>query len=279
MKEKITGMIQEYVREYEKRPAISTTWGVPLVGFADAYHPDILNLKKTISSTHKLPSDVLPTATIVIAYFVPFSKKLALTNVTDGEIASPEWALAYEETNAMFRNMNEYLISELSRMGYHAAISPEAATFDQNKLISNWSHRHFAKAAGLGTFGINNMLITKAGCCGRYSTIVTNLDVEPDQPLAEEYCIYKKNGHCGACVKRCHSGALTLAGYDRRKCYNVCQINAELYTEFGNSYSDETGTNPNSVGSEVCGKCVTNVPCSFFTSSKPMVSTFITFLK
>lgn len=263
MKEKITGMIREYVGEYEKRPDISTTWGVPLVGFADAYHPEILNLKETISETHKLPMDVLPTASIVIAYFVPFTKQLAHTNRTNNEIASPEWALAYEETNAMFCKMNEFLIAELKSMGYDAAVSPEAATFDQDKLISNWSQRHFAKSAGLGTFGINNMLITKSGCCGRYNTIVTNLDVKPDQPLTEEYCIYKKCGRCVACVSRCPSGALTVKGYDREKCYQVLKKNAELYMEFGSSYSNETGNQPNSTGSEVCGKCVSNVPCSF----------------
>ena len=166
MKEIITRMIREYVSEYEKRPDISTAWGVPLVGFADA-------------------------------------------------------------------------------------------------SISNWSQRHFAKAAGLGTFGINNMLITKSGCCGRYSTIVTNLDVEPDQPLTEDDCIYKKSSRCGACISRCPSGALTDKGYDREKCYKVLKKNAELYTKFGGSSSDETGNPSNSSGSEVCGKCVSNVPCSF----------------
>jgi len=265
MKEKITNMIQKYVITYEKNSGISTSWGTPLVGFADAFHPDIQNLKTIISENHRLPSEILPSASIVIAYFVPFSKKLADTNRPQGEIASPEWALAYEETNAMFRKLNEYLVSELSAMGYEAAIAKDASTFDQNSLISNWSHRHFAKSAGLGTFGINNMLITKSGCCGRYHSIVTNLDVEPDHPSEEEFCIYKKDGKCGACVSRCPSGALTLEGYDRQKCYVILRKNAEIYTDFGSSYSDESGTQPNSAGSEVCGKCVAGVPCSFLT--------------
>lgn len=37
----------------------------------------------------------------------------------------------------------------------------------------------------MGPFGVNNILITKVECCGRYSTIVTNLDVEPDSPLED----------------------------------------------------------------------------------------------
>ena len=165
----------------------------------------------------------------------------------------------------MFQDLNRFLAGEVNRLGYEAKTAPEAATFDQKKLISNWSHRHFARVAGLGTFGLNNMLITKSGCCGRYGTIITNLDVEPDQPLKEALCIYKKNGRCGSCISRCPSGALTAEGYDRQKCYQVLKKNAAIYTEFGSSYLDETGQNSNSIGSEVCGKCVVNVPCSFFT--------------
>ena len=264
MKEKITKMIRNFVKEYEEKNDISTKWGESLVGFADANHPYILNLNELITPTHSLPTDVLFDASIVIAYFVPFTKELANTNRFARDIASPEWALAYEETNAMFVKLNEHIILELRELGYHADISPEASTFDQRTLKSNWSHRHFAKIAGLGTFGINNMLITKIGCCGRYSTIVTNLDAKPDSPLQDEFCLYKKNGSCGICVKHCPSGALTLDGYDRHKCYVVLRKNAELYTEFGSSYTNETGEPPNSIGSEVCGKCVVNTPCTIF---------------
>lgn len=108
------------------------------------------------------------------------------------------------------------------------------------------------------------MLITKIGCCGRYSSILSNLDVKPDSPLKDEFCLYKKNGSCGICVKNCPSGALTLDGYDRHKCYAVLRKNAELYTDFGSSYTDVSGNQPNSIGSEVCGKCVVNTPCTFF---------------
>ena len=264
MKKKITEIISSYIKEYESRDDIHTVWGHPLVGFADAHDPYILNLKNIVNPEHELPCDVLEDASIVIAYFVPFTKELAQTNSHDGYISSEEWALAYEETNAMLGKINEHVIKKLRELGYHADISKKSATFDQNKLISRWSHRHFARAAGLGTFGLNNMLITKTGCCGRYSTIVTNLDVQADALLKEEYCLYKKNGTCGVCVKHCPSHALTFDGFDRYKCYDVCKKNAEIYTEFGSSYTDESLENPNSIGSEVCGKCVVNAPCTFW---------------
>ena len=130
--------------------------------------------------------------------------------------------------------------------------------------MSDWSQRHIAYAAGLGTFGLNNMLITKKGCCGRYSTLITNLDIKPDRPLEQELCLYKRKLKCQICVNNCPIGALTAEGYDRQKCYYLCKKNAEVYTDFGSSYLTEDGDKANSDGSEVCGKCVTGSPCAFW---------------
>lgn len=108
------------------------------------------------------------------------------------------------------------------------------------------------------------MLITKSGCSGRFYTIVTNLDIVPDNPIEKELCIYKKNGSCKICIKNCPVGALSEAGYDRKKCYSMLRENAAIYTEFGSSYLDETGEKSNRMGSDVCGKCVTSSPCAYF---------------
>ncbi len=63
--------------KYEEKEAISTKWGMPLVGFADAKHPFILKLKNIVSPSHEIPTDVLNDASIVIAYYIPFTKELA----------------------------------------------------------------------------------------------------------------------------------------------------------------------------------------------------------
>ncbi|QOX62437.1 epoxyqueuosine reductase [Anoxybacterium hadale] len=291
MKAMITGEIEEFVKKYEMIEGITTKWGKPLVGFADAKHPLIMELPEIISSAHQLPKDVLPCASIVIAYFVPFTREMNRTNQVQNDIASREWALAYEETNGMFLKLNEHLIASLAGKGVRAAVSPETRTFDRETLISNWSHRHMARAAGLGSFGLNNMLITKQGCCGRFHSLVTNLDVVPDSPDAQEYCLYKKNGSCGICIKRCPAGALSVEGYDRKKCFAVLQKNAMIHTGLGDSYgeaqgeleSDEhtesmavqkseenkqlgmsTAETKTKGGSDVCGKCIAFAPCAFF---------------
>ncbi len=262
-KEEIRSYIEQFVRDYQDREEIATRYGQPLVGLADAYHPYIQSLPELIGPTHELPQNVLPDAKTIIAYYVPFTEDIARSNLA-GTLASPIWARAYEETNALFGELNEALIGFVSAKAGQAGTTPKAATFDQQKLVSDWSHRHIAYAAGLGTFGLNNMLLTKHGCCGRFNTVVTDLDLAPDAPAAEEYCLYKKNGSCGICVKHCPAGALTTDAYDRFKCYALCLENAAIYTEFGSSYTREDGAGTSSVGSEVCGKCVTGSPCAFW---------------
>ncbi len=255
MKEWLKEIIESFIHDYEKNTV--TKWESPLVGFADV--SGFADLKVIVSQDHGMPVDVLEDASIVVAYYVPFLKDMADTNKTEG-LASEEWARAYEETNTMLGEINNYLIAELEKKGYKAAVHPESKVFVKEKLISNWSQRHIAYKAGLGTFGMNNMLITEKGCCGRYSTVITNLDVEPDHPQTEERCSFKFDGSCGACIKRCPMEALTPEGFDRYRCYEKCLENAAVYTSFGSSYSTEGEP---SVGSEICGKCVAGMPCAF----------------
>lgn len=257
----IRSKITEFIQEYDQESTLKSKWKMPLVGFADANHHDFLRLKEIVHPKHEMPWDVLTDAKIVIAYFIPFTEKIVKGNTSPG-LASPEWAEVYEETNAMFKRLNEHLISLLESEGYRGAVSQEVSAFDREEILSRWSQRHIARIAGLGTFGLNNMLITEAGCCGRISTVVTNLDMLPDEPLAMENCLYKRNGSCGACVRRCPTGALTVKGFDRRTCFERCLENAKVYNQFGNSYASKAGDETVDSGSEVCGKCLVNLPCS-----------------
>lgn len=259
-----------FVREYQAAAAVQTEFGEPIVGFADAGCAEIQALRSVIGPNHVLPQDVIPDASVIISYYVPFTRALATTNgLADGRptgTASPEWAAAYEELNALFGRLNAHLIDVISGIGFKGAVPDAASTFDKTALISNWSQRHIAYAAGLGTFGINNMLITRNGCCGRFNSVVTNIDkalLPPDSPMSEGMCLYKRNpGVCGICAKNCPSGALTVAGtdvgYSRRTCYDLCLENAAVYPVENGSYGGEAS------GSEVCGKCITQSPCAFW---------------
>lgn len=263
--------------------SVRNLWQEPIVGFAAAESEYIDSLKQIVHPDHQMPKDVLPGAKTVIAYFVPFSKWVAKSNSEAGadagadhgdaaNLASPQWAESYELTNAMFARLNEHIIQVIRDSGHEAATAPEAQVFYRDEVISHWSFRHLAYAAGLGTFGLNNMLITDKGCSGRFNTVITDIDVEPDQPKEAEACLFKKNGTCGACMVKCPAGAISEKGFDRHKCYEQCLKNAAIYTEFGSSYAGKqeegaTGAdaqNPEQViGSEVCGKCIAGMPCAY----------------
>ena len=269
MRQLIEEKVSSFVKEFQGRENIQTEFGEPIVGFADTYGPEIQGLRQVIGESHVLPQQVLADAKSVLVYYVPFTEELAATNMAgrsgDGGTASPEWARAYEELNLLFAELNPELVRLIEGHGGNAAIPAAALEFDQHELVSNWSHRHMAYAAGLGTFGINNMLITRMGCCGRFNSIVTNLEMDFDEPMNEELCLYKVDGSCGACISKCPAGALNPkvsdkfgAGFARAKCYEVCLENADKYPvpqDLAPSYS--------AVGSEVCGKCVTGSPCAF----------------
>lgn len=265
MRQLIEEKAASFVKEFQERANVQTEFGEPIVSFANGYAPEIQGLRQVIGESHVLPQQVLADAKSVLVYYVPFTEKLAATNMRGGP-ASPEWARAYEELNLLFAELNQELVRLIREQGGNAAIPAAALEFDQQELVSNWSHRHMAYAAGLGTFGINNMLITRKGCCGRFNSIVTNLELDFDEPMKEELCSYKVDGSCGVCISNCPAEALISeasdkygAGFARAKCYEVCLENADRYPvpqDLAPSYS--------AIGSEVCGKCVTGSPCAFW---------------
>ncbi len=260
MKYYIRRLIKDYIKSYPKLKQTSTTWQEPLISFADARDELFPKLKEIISPTHALPAELLPDAQSVIAYFIPFIQGTVTSNIENAN-SSREWALAYIETNQLISDLNTFIHDQLLKKGYHTAIIPATHNFDPNKLISDWSHRHVAFIAGLGTFGVNHMLITEKGCCGRLGTIVTNLKLSPTPKRAQENCLYKYNGSCKKCVERCVTGSLTITAFDRFLCYDMCLKNAEVHSKMGLA--------------DVCGKCLVGLPCSFISPTRKLKSHFL----
>ncbi len=230
--------------------ATSGLWKKPLVSAAAANDAQFLKLKEWVSPEHLLPDDVLPGAKTVVCFFVPFSESVITSNA-DGEMASREWARAYIMTNELIRLLSETLDYFLEQEGFHTGKIPATHNFDTEKLISAWSHRHVAYIAGMGTFGLNNMLITENGCCGRFGSFVTDWDGEITQnrPTQNtENCLRKRDGTCGICLTKCPAGVYLSSRFDRHRCYKRCLENAELYSDIGLA--------------DVCGKCLCALPCS-----------------
>ncbi|MCL6635907.1 MAG: epoxyqueuosine reductase, partial [Peptococcaceae bacterium] len=136
-----------------------TSYRRPLVGFARADDPLFKELKKAVGPDHFLPSDILPGAAAVVAFFVPFTGELVEKNKKHPYVCR-EWAEAYIETNRLISLCCERLGRELAARGVKAAWQQPTHNFDPEKLVSFWSHKHEAYICGLGTFGLHHMLIT-----------------------------------------------------------------------------------------------------------------------
>lgn len=69
-----------------------------------------------------------------------------------------------------------------------------------------FSMRHAAVRAGLGEFGLNNVILTpQYGPRVRFTSIITSAELEPTPLLAEKLC---RGTSCQACLKGCGPGAL-----------------------------------------------------------------------
>ena len=177
MRDTIIKWISDFIDDYCKKNNLERIWEEPIVGFADANSDYIKNLKNVVLESHYSPKDFLEDATIIVSYFLPFKREIGKSNKCEG-LPSEAWAKAYIDTNKMAQDINEYIVDEIEKLGYKGVNPVNAGVFDQNILKSNWSQRHMAYAAGIGTFGINNLLISEKGSCGRYFSVITNLDVK-----------------------------------------------------------------------------------------------------
>jgi len=247
MKETIITTIQNFVAAYQQQEAIKSSWGIPLVGFAAADDPLFAELKEVVSPTHAVPQDILVGVRTVIAFFLPFPRTLTATNVHD-RMSSREWAVLYVETNELIARLSEHLQQFFQQHGATSCTIPATHNWDEQRLVSNWSHRHVAYIAGLGSFGLNNMLITAQGCCGRVGSLVTTYPVAADPRPEQPSCLYTFDGSCRKCIKKCVNDALVDEGFDRFRCYAMLLKNVEKHGDVG--YAD------------VCGKCLVAVPCS-----------------
>jgi epoxyqueuosine reductase QueG len=248
MKDRIIAEIRGLVDHYQSDRGTTTHWKPPIVGFADAENLLFPILKRVVSPDHLLPKDLLPSAKTVIAFFLPFDKQVATSNIA-GIMASEKWAVAYIETNKLITAICEQLKEFLEDHNFRVETTPATHNFDPDKLISGWSHRHIGYIAGLGKFGLNNMIISQHGCCGRIGSFVTDLGVEADQRSEEEACLYHHDASCSKCVDRCVNSALFADRFDRFRCYEMCLRNEQEFKDLGTA--------------DVCGKCLVGLPCSF----------------
>jgi len=238
----------------------------PLVGFASVNDPLFADYKQIIGPFHRSPTEWLNLSGstnahksgTVISWILPISKEVRLSNRSQQKIPSKMWAHTRNFGEQFNASLRRELVDLLQSAG-HAAIAPQLSSHWQEISIdgvgpsSCWSERHAAYAAGLGTFSLNDGLITKRGIAHRCGSIVTDLVLPPSPRQHRSHthnCPFCREKRCGACIARCPVGALSVDGHDKIKCraYTYVMLNDQLGSDYG---VDITG----------CGLCQTKVPC------------------
>ncbi len=244
-------LIETRIRELVDGAETVTAYRKPLVGFASAYSPLFQEMSDghITGVAHLHPKELLSDARTVVAFFLPFGPGVVNANRTGSQVAR-EWALAYIETNQLISTICSQLGKELAEAGVKTAFEPATHNFSRETLTAAWSHKSVAYVAGLGTFGVNQMLITRAGCAGRFGSMVINAEIPADDPVSEELCRNRLGRSCLYCVRNCPAGALTREGLNKGRCY-------QQVMEVNEAFSDLPLC-------DVCGKCATG-PCAVLT--------------
>jgi epoxyqueuosine reductase len=219
-----------------------TGYRKPLVGFADAEDPRFAELRRVVEPTHMLPADLLPGARSVISFFLPFAPEIVEANARHEKKVAAEWATAYVETNDLLAHITNRLIELLADQGIRAAGEPPTDNFDPVTLISKWAHKSVAVIAGIGSFGVHHLVITDAGCGGRFGSLVIDAELPIERTEPRNRCLYKHNGSCLECVSRCPVNALDEnRGLDKQLCWKRCLGVAKIFEHIGTA--------------QVCCKC------------------------
>ena len=228
----------------------------PLIGCAasdDFYFTEAR--KPEIIGPHFIsPEEWLPGAKTVISIFLPFTVRVREANRQDMAWPADEWLHGRIEGHAFQNILCRFALELLEKEGFPSMAPMTDSRFktgspvikdktEQANYTSNWSERHAAYAAGLGTFGLSKGLISRKGVAGRYLSIITCLALEPDKrPYtgAYDYCT-----NCGACIRNCPAKAISK---EHGKIHYPC---SEFLDSVKAKHSPYYG----------CGKCQVKVPC------------------
>ena len=242
-------------------------WDQVLVGFASGADPLWQQYKEYVGAFHWTPWEVFnqhqPEKNVsaeeltVISWVLPQRKPVRDANKKEKRFPAEEWArirVYGEKCNMALRH---YLVNRLEAQG-HPAVAPmmvpnwTIVKSAQFSYASSWSERHAAHAAGLGTFGLCDGLITEKGKAMRTGSVVAKLSTDPTpRPYADHhaYCLFYTDGTCGKCIARCPARAITEAGHDKEKCRQHLALSRKHVLE---AYGFE---------GYGCGLCQVKVPC------------------
>lgn len=243
-------------------------FGTPLVGFSSGDDPLWEAYKDHVGPFFITPQelfavtfrqfDVQAVELTVISWILPHAEATKSDNRKERRFPSERWARARifgEEVNVKLR---KHVVSALEARGIPAVAPQLAPQFSvrvspKYGYSSTWSERHAAYAAGLGTFGLCDGLITPVGKAMRVGSVVARMQVPPTpRPYRDHhaYCLFFTGGSCRKCIDRCPVGAISEKGKDKQIC------RAHLFPGTSDYVKERFGFDGYG-----CGLCQTGVPC------------------
>lgn len=252
-------------------------FGLPIVAFAAGDDPIWDSFKDHAGEFHWTPLEAFafgyPDETVRASELAVMSWVLPQTDATiqqhrkSGDRPAERWVRSrIQGEKYVHTGLRKHMLEALRAKGVQAVspmILPEWKQFRNERFVfaSNWSERHAAFAAGHGTFGLCDGLITSVGKAMRVGSLVVRLDV-PITPRPytdhQEYCLFYSSGACGVCIKRCPAGALSEKGHDKLACKAFLDDVTVPYTK---EMWDFAGYG--------CGLCQVSVPCERRIPPKP----------
>lgn len=241
----------------------------PLIRYADSEDELFIRYKKIIGIVHMTPREALaeaynikpeslPERLSVISWILPIAENIRKSNRKESMQPSRLWSFTRWYGEKFNEALREYVVKTLNEKGYKAAapgIGSHFKQFNNEKgPYSNWSERHIAFAAGLGTFSLSDGFITDKGIAHRCGSVVTDMILSPSKKVRDDpyaNCAFYVDGGCRACIARCPAGAITESGHDKIKCLEFQR------REFAGLRERLK------VGNTGCGLCQTKVPCEF----------------
>ena len=185
---------------------LCTRLDIPLVGFAPADRWDIPLFTPWVPEEFR-PGSIFPGTRTVIVIGIPVSLPAIETS------PSIWYQEEYKTVNTLLDAGTHHIASFLNKKGLASVSIPRDGyghvSILKERPFAFFSHRHAAFLAGLGNFGVNNVILTrKFGPRVRFSSVFTTAKIPPDSVIEEPLCT-----RCMRCVKICPVDALSAGDY------------------------------------------------------------------